>query len=99
MKEVNEEIYHGNGNIIYFLKKFNGKITESADISQFDHFIYAAKFKPIFPMLMIIILILYFHFKWLFNFKIQRQKIKCVSFLFGCYVFFYWGQWYLILQP
>ncbi|WP_255375091.1 DUF4306 domain-containing protein [Anoxybacillus sp. UARK-01] len=30
----------------------HGSITNSSDISQLDHFIYAAKFKPAFPLLM-----------------------------------------------
>lgn len=38
----------------FFSKKFNGEISSSTDISQLDHFIYAAKFNPIFPTLIII---------------------------------------------
>lgn len=38
----------------FFSKKFNGWIANSSDISQLDHFIYAAKFNPIYPILMIL---------------------------------------------
>ena len=38
----------------FFSKMFNGEITNRADISQLDHFIYAAKFSPTFPILMVI---------------------------------------------
>ncbi|MFC2947009.1 YjdJ family protein [Virgibacillus sediminis] len=37
-----------------FSKIFNGEVTSRADISQLDHFIYAAKFSPAFPILMVI---------------------------------------------
>ncbi|WP_162880766.1 DUF4306 domain-containing protein [Paraliobacillus sediminis] len=37
-----------------FSEKFNGEITNASDISQLDHFIYAAKFNPIFPTLIIL---------------------------------------------
>ncbi|UFU01085.1 YjdJ family protein [Radiobacillus kanasensis] len=37
-----------------FSKWWNGEITSSADIVQLDHFLYAAKFTPIFPFLMFI---------------------------------------------
>ncbi|MFC3041459.1 YjdJ family protein [Virgibacillus xinjiangensis] len=38
----------------YFSRMFNGEITNKTDISQLDHFIYAAKFSPAFPILMVI---------------------------------------------
>lgn len=38
----------------FFSEKFNGEITNASDISQLDHFIYAAKFNPLFPTLIII---------------------------------------------
>ncbi|WP_026560608.1 YjdJ family protein [Bacillus sp. J37] len=38
----------------YFSKLLNGEMTSSADLSQLDHFIYAAKFSPIFPSFMIL---------------------------------------------
>jgi hypothetical protein len=38
----------------FFSKMFNGEITNSADISQLDHFIYAAKFSPIYPTFIIV---------------------------------------------
>lgn len=37
-----------------FSKLFNGEVTSRADLSQLDHFIYAAKFNPIFPVIMIL---------------------------------------------
>ncbi|MCG3418133.1 YjdJ family protein [Oceanobacillus jordanicus] len=37
----------------FFSKWFNGEIRSVADISQLDHFIYAAKFTPVFPVLMV----------------------------------------------
>lgn len=39
-----------------FSKILNGDVTSQADISQFDHFIYAAKFNPIFPAIVILCL-------------------------------------------
>jgi Domain of unknown function (DUF4306) len=36
----------------FFSKWLNGMVTAPSDISGLDHFIYAAKFKPVFPMLM-----------------------------------------------
>ncbi|AVR00382.1 hypothetical protein OBCHQ24_15685 [Oceanobacillus iheyensis] len=36
-----------------FSKWFNGEVKSVADISQLDHFIYAAKFSPVFPVLMV----------------------------------------------
>lgn len=37
-----------------FSKMINGKVTSEADIFILDHFVYAAKFKPFFPLLMTI---------------------------------------------
>ena len=37
----------------FFSKMFNGEIKSNTDISQLDHFIYAAKFSPSFPILML----------------------------------------------
>lgn len=37
-----------------FSKMFNGEITGDSDISQLDHFIYAAKFHPISPILILL---------------------------------------------
>ncbi|MEN1970062.1 YjdJ family protein [Lentibacillus sp. N15] len=36
----------------FFSKMFNGEVANSSDISQLDHFIYAAKYSPIYPTLM-----------------------------------------------
>ncbi|WP_112180610.1 MULTISPECIES: DUF4306 domain-containing protein [Paraliobacillus] len=38
----------------FFSKLFTNELTTGADISQLDHFIYAAKFKPLFPTLLIV---------------------------------------------
>lgn len=37
-----------------FTKMFNGEITSNSEISQLDHFIYAAKFFPLYPILMLL---------------------------------------------
>lgn len=37
----------------YFSHMSNNEVTDAKDISQLDFFVYAAKFKPIFPVLMI----------------------------------------------
>ncbi|WP_221568238.1 DUF4306 domain-containing protein [Alkalihalobacillus sp. TS-13] len=37
-----------------FSKIMNGEISSKVDISQLDHFIYAAKFKPFFPILILL---------------------------------------------
>ncbi len=36
-----------------FSKVFNGQITNNSDISQLDYFIYAAKFHPVYPILIL----------------------------------------------
>ncbi|MDL4839489.1 DUF4306 domain-containing protein [Aquibacillus rhizosphaerae] len=40
-------------NSTFFSTLLNGEIKDTADISQLDHFIYAAKFSPIFPILIV----------------------------------------------
>ncbi|GEM_PF-657762 len=37
-----------------FTKMFNGKITSNTEISQLDYFIYAAKFSPLYPIVMLL---------------------------------------------
>ncbi|MFD1019680.1 YjdJ family protein [Thalassobacillus hwangdonensis] len=38
----------------FFSEKLNGEVTNATDLSQLDHFIYAAKFTPVYPILMIV---------------------------------------------
>ncbi|MFJ5771667.1 DUF4306 domain-containing protein [Psychrobacillus sp. NPDC093180] len=37
-----------------FTKLFNIEITRGSDISQLDYFVYAAKFQPLFPTIMMV---------------------------------------------
>ncbi|MBY0223956.1 YjdJ family protein [Sporosarcina aquimarina] len=38
----------------FFSKMFNGEVTDNSEISQLDHFIYAAKFYPMYPILILL---------------------------------------------
>lgn len=65
-----------------FSKKFNGWIVNSSDISQLDHFIYAAKFHPTYPILIILSLsyILILSGYLLFKNDIKKMVIFLFSF-------------------
>jgi hypothetical protein len=67
----------------FFSKMFNGEVTESSDISQLDHFIYAAKFKPIFPMLMMFSLIYIFILSGYLLLKYNTKKLMVFHFCLG----------------
>ncbi|WP_226537500.1 YjdJ family protein [Fictibacillus halophilus] len=58
-----------------FSRWMNGTVTAPSDISGLDHFIYAAKFKPVFPMLMAVsgLYIMILTATWLL--KNQRNKL------------------------
>lgn len=60
----------------FFSKMFNGEINDSADISQLDHLIYAAKFNPGFPILMICSLS---YLLMLTLYIVLRKNIKILS--------------------
>ncbi|SIR84480.1 protein of unknown function [Peribacillus simplex] len=70
----------------YFTQVDDDQAMDAGDISNFDHFVYAAKFKPLFPFLMVltasylIILTGYILFK--------RSIKKVALFLFGLGVLF-----------
>ncbi|WP_257985121.1 YjdJ family protein [Bacillus sp. T33-2] len=67
-----------------FTELLYGEVNKSSDISQLDYFVYAAKFQPAYPVIMVLsslyllILIGYYVFK-------QVKK------LFACYLFFLGG--------
>jgi hypothetical protein len=67
----------------FFSKMFNGEVTESADISQLDHFIYAAKFKPIFPILMVFSLTYIFILSGYLLLKYNTKKLIVFHFCLG----------------
>jgi hypothetical protein len=71
----------------FFSKMFNGKITESTDISQLDHFIYAAKFKPIFPILMMLSLTYIFILSGYLLLKHNTKKLIVFHFCLGIMFF------------
>jgi Domain of unknown function (DUF4306) len=58
-----------------FSKWLNGTVTAPSDISGLDHFIYAAKFKPVFPILMTVsgLYLIALTATWLL--KNQRNKL------------------------
>ncbi|MBH0157360.1 YjdJ family protein [Fictibacillus sp. 5RED26] len=65
----------------------HGTVTNVSEISGFDHFIYAAKFKPLFPILMIISLlyILVLLATWLF--RNHTNKLSVLFSLLGLTLF------------
>ncbi|WP_226613081.1 DUF4306 domain-containing protein [Guptibacillus hwajinpoensis] len=60
----------------FFSRVINGQVTGQADISSLDHFIYAAKFKPLFPILMVVSGIYLLTFLFSFAVKHDRKKLK-----------------------
>lgn len=73
----------------YFSKLLNGEITSSADLSQLDHFIYAAKFSPIYPSF--IVLSLFYILILSGNLFIKSEKKRIKYFIFLCIVTFLIG--------
>ncbi|MCM3443847.1 YjdJ family protein [Metabacillus halosaccharovorans] len=73
----------------YFSKLLNGEITSSADLSQLDHFIYAAKFSPIYPSF--IVLNLFYILILSGNLFIKSEKKRMKYFIFLCIVTFLIG--------
>ncbi|MGQ4667019.1 YjdJ family protein [Metabacillus halosaccharovorans] len=73
----------------YFSKLLNGEITSSADLSQLDHFIYAAKFSPIYPSF--IVLSLFYILILSGNLFIKSEKKRMKYFIFLCIVTFLIG--------
>jgi Domain of unknown function (DUF4306) len=71
----------------FFSKIFNGKITKSTDISQLDHFIYSAKFKPIFPILMVFSLTYIFILSGYLLLKHNTKKLIVFHFCLGIMFF------------
>jgi hypothetical protein len=67
----------------FFSKMFNGEVTEHADISQLDHFIYAAKFKPIFPILMMFSFTYIFILSGYLLLKYNTKKLMVFHFCLG----------------
>ena len=59
---------------------FNGEVIKPSDISSLDHFVYAAKFHPLFPAVMILSLI-YMLTLLIYYFlnKNRKQFIACMS--------------------
>lgn len=61
-----------------FTELFNIEITNGSEISQLDYFVYAAKFEPLFPAIMIVSVLyiqsvvsyylIKYHFKWAIGF-------------------------------
>lgn len=62
---------------------FNGEVTEHADISQLDHFIYAAKFNPIFPILMVLSFTYIFILSGYLLLKYNTKKLMVFHFCLG----------------
>ncbi|MGE6258163.1 YjdJ family protein [Heyndrickxia sporothermodurans] len=57
---------------------FHGEVNEPADISPFDYFVYAAKFRPTFPILMIVSTIYLFT---LIGYFFTKKKNKFTYFI------------------
>jgi hypothetical protein len=81
----------------HFTQVNDEQAMDAVDISNFDHFVYAAKFKPLFPLLMvlaasyIIILSGYILFK--------RRIKKMALFLLGFGVFFLFSSGFVSHSP
>ncbi|RZT23700.1 YjdJ family protein [Fictibacillus sp. BK138] len=71
-----------------FSRWMNGTVTAPSDISGLDHFIYAAKFKPVFPMLMAVsgLYIMILTATWLL--KNQRNKLFMFFSILGLLLIF-----------
>lgn len=67
----------------FFSKIFNGVIANNSDISQLDHFIYAAKFNPIYPILMILSLSYILILSGYLLLKNDIKKMNIFLFSFG----------------
>ncbi|WP_226530245.1 YjdJ family protein [Metabacillus niabensis] len=73
----------------YFSKLLNGEITSRADLSQLDHFIYAAKFSPIYPSFIILSL---FYILTLSGYLLLKSDRKRMTYyLFLCIITFLIG--------
>ncbi|WP_078433626.1 YjdJ family protein [Metabacillus halosaccharovorans] len=73
----------------YFSKLLNGEITSSADLSQLDHFIYAAKFSPIYPSFIVLSL---FYILILSGYLFLKSEMKRMRyFIFLCIISFLIG--------
>ncbi|WP_027409755.1 YjdJ family protein [Anoxybacteroides tepidamans] len=70
-----------------FSQMLHGSIKNSKDISQLDHFIYAAKFKPIFPILMVLSLIYLVTLTGYLLFRYNVKKLIVFYFVFGVLLF------------
>lgn len=58
-----------------FSQWLNGSVVSASDISVFDHFVYAAKFKPFFPALMMVSFV---YFIILIGFILLRKRRKAL---------------------
>ena len=77
-----------------FSNLFNIEIVNGRDISQLDYFIYAAKYQPLFPVIMLISI--FYIFKVVGHYLITHQPkwglifgglISCIILLFNSFVF------------
>jgi len=69
-----------------FSNWINGEVTIGKDIVVFDYFIYAAKFSPVFPLLMVISLVVIMFQIFFLLFK-NNQKILKIFFVVITFVF------------
>jgi hypothetical protein len=66
-----------------FSKWGSGTVTAASDISGFDHFIYAAKFKPIFPLLMTMSILYILVLTAIWMLKIHSNKLFLFFIILG----------------
>ncbi|MCK2020251.1 DUF4306 domain-containing protein [Peribacillus frigoritolerans] len=73
------------------------KAIDAVDISNFDHFVYAAKFKPLFPLLMVLAAS---HIIILSGYILFKRRIKKMAlFLLGFGVLFLFSSGYVSNSP
>ena len=62
-----------------FSKLFNIAVVNGREISQFDYFVYAAKFQPLFPMIMVVSSLYIVGVMTIYLFKPYRQLAMILS--------------------
>lgn len=77
-----------------FSNLFNIEVVNGRDISQLDYFVYAAKFQPLFPVIMLISIFYIFNVASHYLITLQPKwglifggLISCIILLFGSFIF------------
>lgn len=67
-----------------FSQLFNMELNNGQDISQLDYFVYAAKFQPFFPTIMIVSVIYIFIVLIFFIYRLNRQSAIILAGIISC---------------